>query len=98
MQMSHGIKQENQHGWGNSGLRVAQAIVCVEQAMPDLLVSEEKRWKPKDARKLCWNFSPFTLFLLSTYVDDEDRRSLLIPSQIHEYVQGGKIMQFRTIV
>ena len=29
--------------------------------------------------------------MLSTYVDDEDRRSLLIPSQIHEYVQGGKI-------
>ena len=70
---------------------MAQEIVCVEQGMSDLFVSEEKDEKLKDARKLCWNFSPFTLFLLSTYVDDEDRRSLLIPSQIHEYVQGGKI-------
>ena len=96
--MSHGIKQENQHGWGNRGPRVAQAIVCVEQGMSDLFVSEEKDEKPKDARKLCWNFSPFTLFLLSTYVDDEDRRSLLIPSQIHEYIQGGKIMWFKIIV
>ena len=71
---------------------MAQAMVCVEQGMSDLFVSERKDEKLRDARKLCWNFSPFTLFLLSTYVDDEDRRSLLIPSQIHEYIQGGKMM------
>ena len=49
----------------------------------------EKEGKLRNAKKLCWNFSPFALFILSTYVDDEDRRSLLIPSQIHEFVQGG---------